>query len=342
MSKLPRVSIGLPVYNGEKYISESMDALLGQTFEDFELIISDNASTDSTGDICREYATRDSRVRYIRQPRNIGLSPNHNFVVDEARGEYFKWAAADDLYARDLLLSCVSALDEHPEVVLAHSWTAAVDNGGNVTQAYSYPLKTDSPSAPERLRSFLFGSSGMFEVPGSGNHDLVRIDHNGILRACDEYGVMRTSVLRKIKPFDSYHHPDRIIVAELLLHGPFHLTPDWMYFRRDHEGRAYKSSLQARCAIQDPKRANRLKNPTIRLVGEYLLGYVGAISRAPLSPGVKRECFRQLALWVADRGGSAILPRRLEPFVDDLPTGRSRPATVLDTVAGQAAKRGRP
>jgi glycosyltransferase involved in cell wall biosynthesis len=341
VSAAPRVSVGLPVYNGEKYISESIDALLGQTFEDFELIISDNASTDSTADICREYAKQDSRVRYIRQPANIGLSPNHNFVAEEARGEYFKWAAADDLYGRDLLRSCVTALDQHPQVVLAHSWTAAVDNAGEVTQAYSYPLKTDSPSAPERFRSFLFGSSGMFEMPGSGNHKLVRIDHNGILRACDEYGVIRTSVLRKVKPHDSYHHEDRIVVSELLLHGPFHLTPDWMYFRRDHPGRAYKTSLQARCAILDPRRANRMKNPTARLVGEYMLGYVGAIRRAPLTPADKRECMRQLGLWMADRGGSAILPRHLEPFVDDLLPGQSRPTTVVDRVAGQARKESR-
>ena len=81
MNTAPRLTIGLPVYNGEKYIAESLDALLGQSYTDFELIISDNASTDSTGDICRQYEKQDSRVRYVRQPQNIGLAPNHNFVV---------------------------------------------------------------------------------------------------------------------------------------------------------------------------------------------------------------------------------------------------------------------
>ena len=80
MSIVPKLSVGLPVYNGAEYVAESIEALLGQTFEDFELIISDNASTDDTGDICRRYEKRDSRVRYFRQPRNIGLAPNHNFV----------------------------------------------------------------------------------------------------------------------------------------------------------------------------------------------------------------------------------------------------------------------
>ena len=118
MNAAPRLSIGLPVYNGEKYLAESLNALLGQSYEDFELIISDNASTDSTADICRQYAKQDARIRYIRQGHNIGLAPNHNFVFRESRGALFKWAASDDLYGRDLMQRCVTALDEHPDVVL--------------------------------------------------------------------------------------------------------------------------------------------------------------------------------------------------------------------------------
>jgi glycosyltransferase involved in cell wall biosynthesis len=329
MNAVPRLSIGLPVYNGQKYLQEAVDALLSQSFEDFELIISDNASTDETGDICRAYARQDPRVRYIRQPRNIGLSPNHNFVADEARGELFKWAAADDLYGPELLRSCVQALDEHPDAVLAHSWTAAVDAAGTVTQAYSYPLKTDSPRPPERFRSFLFGCSGMFEAPGTDGRHLVRIDHDGILRACDEYGVIRTGVLRSIAPRGSYNDPDRILITELLLRGPFSIVPDWMYFRRDHDERVHNSSVHDRCAIFDPRRASKLKNPAVRLMGEYVLAYVAAIRRAPVSAADRRECLRQLALWVADHAGGAVLPRHLEPFVDDLPADRRRPVSAL-------------
>jgi glycosyltransferase involved in cell wall biosynthesis len=318
MSARPRLSVGLPVYNGQRYLADAIDSLLSQSFEDFELIISDNASNDSTADICQRYARQDSRVRYIRQTRNIGLSPNHNFVVDESRGEFFKWAACDDLYGRDLLLRCVEALDAYPHVVLAHSWTAAIDDAGNVTQAYKYPLATDSPSAPERLRSFLFGSSGLFESSKTGSRRLVRMDNNGILRACDEYGVIRTDVLRKVGPHDSYHHEDRIVVGELLLHGPFYETPDWLYFRRDHEGRAYKSKLRDRCAILDPRRANRLRHPTARLMAEYLWGYVAAIRRAPLSPEDRSACYRELTHWIADRAVSSVLPRHLEPLDEHL------------------------
>ena len=107
MSGVPRLSIGLPVYNGDRYLANALDALLGQSYKDFELIISDNASTDKTPEICRRYEKLDARVRYCRQLRNIGSTPNHNFVVAEARGELFKWASYDDLY-REIFLNVAS------------------------------------------------------------------------------------------------------------------------------------------------------------------------------------------------------------------------------------------
>jgi glycosyltransferase involved in cell wall biosynthesis len=103
MTSVPRLSIGLPVYNGEEYLAESLDALLGQSYEDFELIITDNASTDGTEAICRRYVNKDSRVRYERLVKNIGAANNHNHVFSLTRGELFKWASHDDLYGRDLL-----------------------------------------------------------------------------------------------------------------------------------------------------------------------------------------------------------------------------------------------
>ena len=280
MSTAPRLTIGLPVYNGEKYVAESLEALLGQTFTDFELIISDNASTDSTGDICRSFEKQDSRVRYFRQPQNVGLSPNHNFVVEQARTELFKWASNDDLYARDLVERCIDAIDKYPDVVLAHSWTAMVDESGTVTKAFEYPLNTASHRAPERFRSLLFDSGGD-----------------------DDYGVMRTEVLRRTAMKESYHHADRTIVAELSLYGRFHQVPDWLYFRRDHADRAERAcpSMRSRCVNMDPRRADPLRHPAVRLYGEYIWGYVSAIRRAPLSGAERRECYRYLVQWLATR-----------------------------------------
>ena len=124
-----------------------------------------------------------------------------------------------------------TALDEHPDVVLAHSWEAAIDGNGNVTQSLDYPLVTDSPRAPDRFRSILFGSSGLFDegvfyggkgAPvnrAAGPGGFVRVDNRGILRACDMYGVIRADVLRRVAPLGSYHHADRILACEISLHG---------------------------------------------------------------------------------------------------------------------------
>lgn len=106
----PQVSIGMPVYNGAKFIREALDSLLAQTFTDFELTISDNASTDGTEAICREYAAKDQRIRYVRQPENLGAAANFRFVLDEAVGEYFMWAAADDLWVPNFIYKCQQML----------------------------------------------------------------------------------------------------------------------------------------------------------------------------------------------------------------------------------------
>ncbi|MEV3869666.1 glycosyltransferase family 2 protein [Streptomyces sp. NPDC049906] len=306
----PRLSIGLPVYNGEEYLAEALDALLGQTYEDFELVVSDNASTDGTPDICRRYAAQDPRIRYLRLPRNIGAAPNHNYVFTQCRGELFKWASHDDLYARDLLRSCVEALDERPEVILAHSGQAVIDGDGRVKVPYEYGLATDSPRAPERFRSMLF-------EPGGD----------------DFYGVMRAEVLRRVKPHDSYHHADRTFVSEIGLHGPFHQVPELLYFRRDHPTRAERAnpSKRSRCVNLDPRRAGLL-HPTPRLLAEYVWGFVAAIRRAPLSPADRRACYRHLAAWATSRArpGSGervedrtpIDPHRFDVSIDALVAGR--------------------
>ena len=311
MSTVPRLSVGLPVYNGSSYLAESIEALLGQTFEDFELIISDNASTDETPDVCRHYEKLDSRVRYFRQPRNIGLAPNHNFCVEQARGELFKWAAGDDLYARDLLAKCVAALDEYPQVVLVHSYTAMIDGDGKVFQANAYPLASSSPRAPDRFRSLLNDSGGD-----------------------DDGGVMRKDVLLRTAMKESYHHADRTIITEVALHGPFYQVPEWLYFRRDHPDRAERShpSIRGRCANMDPRRANRWTNPVPRLLAEYVLAYVRMIQRSPLTPAERRECYRYLAEWMGRRSKPHRIVTAESPVATDNP-----PLSVDQVVAGRGA-----
>ena len=110
--KLPIVSIGMPVYNGEKYIYDALNSLQAQTFTDFELIISDNASTDRTRQICQEYALRDKRIIYLRQNDNIGAAANFQFVLDSARSSTFMWAAYDDKWTKNYLMDAMALLGE--------------------------------------------------------------------------------------------------------------------------------------------------------------------------------------------------------------------------------------
>ena len=289
----PAVSIGLPVYNGERYLRNSLDALLAQTFTDFELIISDNASTDSTAAICQEYTARDCRIRYVRQRTNIGAAPNHNFVAALARGRLFKWASHDDLYHPDLLRQCVEALEAHPEVVLAHCWDAYVDETGEMTSLAPYRLDTANPSARARLRSLLY-------TPG-GN---------------DFYGVIRTDVLRRVRPHQTYYNADRTFMAGLVLAGPFHQVPRVLYFRREHPNRASHGTRRARAATLAPGRANRIRNPMLRMYVEYVLDFARAVWLAPVTRRERFWCLLEVAGWVL----SCLWPGRRRALLEQIGT----------------------
>jgi glycosyltransferase involved in cell wall biosynthesis len=296
------VTIGLPVYNGEEYLEHSLNGLLAQTLTDFELIISDNASTDRTAEICQEYARRDPRIRYVRQPTNIGAGPNHNILVPMAQGRYFKWASHDDLYAPELLEKCVTALESHPDVVLAHVHDGLIDEAGTITALPSYSLDTSSPDAHVRLRSLLRANGGN-----------------------DFYGVMPIEVLRRIRPHDSYHHADRTFMAQLVLSGPFVQVPEVLYYRREHPGRASRArSTRQVAANLDPRRADRLRHPLIRLYAEYVLGFLGAVWREPLSTVERARCTVEVARWMAERSrpsrARALLTHGGKHFVEPIVT----------------------
>jgi glycosyltransferase involved in cell wall biosynthesis len=280
MSDIPKLTIGLPVYNGEEYLAESLTALLGQTFTDFELVISDNASTDRTGEICREFMAKDHRIRYVRQPVNIGAGPNHNILVGYAKAPYFKWASHDDLYAPELLERCVETLDAHPEAVLVHAYEAYIGEDGAVVSEFAYTLATDADRPSDRFHALLFGMGGD-----------------------DFYGVIRTDVLRQVKPHDSYHHADRTFTTEIALYGKFLQVPEVLYFRRDHPNRAERSgSIRIRAANMDPKRAVKWRHPAARLYIEYIWGFISAVLRAPMSWGERAACFRHIGAWLFSRG----------------------------------------
>ncbi|HUI93304.1 MAG TPA: glycosyltransferase [Chitinivibrionales bacterium] len=171
-SKLPGVSIGMPVYNDEKYISHALDSLLAQSFEDFELIISDNASTDRTGEICKAYAAKDSRIRYIRQSANVGPQANFMYLLSHATGEFFMWAASDDLWDSKFISTLFDALKRNEQATSAFCPFLYIDEDNKAighTQSFDYSGK----SAFLRIAKFCYYYNDAF-IYGLHRRELIK------------------------------------------------------------------------------------------------------------------------------------------------------------------------
>ena len=208
---IPKVSIGLPVYNGEPFLSETLVAILAQTYENFELIICDNASTDATEKICRRYAAQDKRISYYRQQHNIGATGNFNQVFQLSSGKYFKWAAHDDLIAPDYLNQCVAILDRDRSVVLCHSQVQIINERGKFLCSYNIKLDTNSPNPVTRFYELL-------------SHHL----------CYPIFGLIRASTLEKTSLMGNYGHTDGVLLASIALQGRFYEIPQPLFFSRNH------------------------------------------------------------------------------------------------------------
>ena len=233
----PIVSIGLAVYNGEQFLQQAIDSILRQTYTDFELIISDNASTDATGQICEDYGRRDPRIRYSRNATNIGGARNENLTVTLARGRYFRWAAHDDYVEPTLLERCVDVLDRDPEIVICYTQVREVFVGSEETRIISRN-SADSPSAAKRFASILLSNDFLEET----------------------YGLMRIDALRSTRLQADYTASDRTLMAELSLHGPFHEVPEPLFVKRLHAKNEYVD-WRTRLAWFDPERAGEITFP---------------------------------------------------------------------------------
>lgn len=264
----PAVSIGLPVRNGEKYLREAIDSLLAQTYSDFELIISDNASTDNTALICQEYARRDSRIRYCRFEQNIGAAGNYNHVFEISHGRYFKWAAHDDICAPEFLSRCLAALEKDGSLVLCYPQVIIIDENGCPIGGYDEGKNLASGSVVDRFKQ-------LFQSP----------------KECNAvFGVIRSDALARTSLIGSYFAADRNLLAELALLGRFHEVPERLFLRRDHPHtslRANRSNVD-RAAWFNPMKVNKAVLPTWKRLYEY----AKAIVRSPNSFSVKLTCCR--------------------------------------------------
>jgi glycosyltransferase involved in cell wall biosynthesis len=276
-AKKPRVSIGAAVYNGERFLEATLDSFLQQTFKDFELIISDNGSTDRTKEICLQMAAKDSRVRYARSDRNRGAAWNHNRAAELARGEYFMWAPHDDQFAPEFLERCVAGLDQNPDVVFCHASAIDIDEVGNVLgrEVHRCNCSSDLPSVRFWEQLVVHGGQNF-------------------------YGLMRTAALRQIAPHQTFPWAERPLFAELSLYGKYQVVPGDLYFKRQHPGQisAIRSSPRAESIVLDPARARWWRHRTSLMLAEYVLSFFKAVQRAPLSSRERRRCYVLLVRWV--------------------------------------------
>lgn len=287
MHSKPLVSVGLFVYNGERFMEEALTSILNQTFTDFELIISDNASTDRTEEIAKAYARRDERIRCYRAEKNMGPGWNARRVYELATGKYFKWAAVDDLLEPDLLRRCVEILERDPGCVVAYAKTKEVDVNGTFIRNYISPMKADSNDPVTRFREML------------PPHMCYQI-----------YGVMRMSALRQIPPQGIYVNGDGVLLARMSLIGRFYEVPEHLFISRRHMGQS-STILPARLTQPrfrlthrwpqlpclewwDPAKIGAVTFPQLRQLLEYFL----SIYRAPLSVRQKVRCYPLLLLWI--------------------------------------------
>jgi glycosyltransferase involved in cell wall biosynthesis len=297
---MPRVSIGLPVYNGARFLPRALEALVNQTFTDLEIIICDNASTDATEEICRLFAARDPHVRYLRNATNVGAGKNYNRTFELSSGEYFKWAAHDDVCEPTFVEQCVEALDRMPGVVAAFPRMVDIDEHGTLLGV------RNSSHIPRAYRGAAERAYVRFK-------NLIRTDYT----VEEIFGVIRADVLRKTPLILSYTDSDRTLLAELGLHGKLYEVPEVLFLHRLHAGMSTQQYTDwgARSAWFDPAMAGRRVFPHWRQLAEYGKG----VLRVPIGAVNRVLCFGLMLQWtVRHRAGLAaeflqIMPGQRKP-----------------------------
>lgn len=277
----------MPVYNGAATIEAALDALLAQTFGDFELIVSDNASTDATGAVVQVVAARDPRVRYVRQATNIGANGNYSYVAQVARGEYLKWASASDWCAPSFLERCMLALDANPGAVVAAPRTRLFMGSPSDGIDYAHDIKVLDATPSARLIHL--------------NRD---IQLNNAFN-----GLIRLSALRQTRLIEPYQQADMVLMGHLALLGKYLLVDEPLFYRRMEP--ATSTALQDAEAV----RRHHYPTPTVRSlfqVWKRHAGWFRAAMAAPMPAGERLKVLTYLArhlVWdrralAADLGGA--------------------------------------
>jgi glycosyltransferase involved in cell wall biosynthesis len=286
----PRVSIGMPVYNAENFLREAIESIRAQTFRDLEIVISDNCSTDRTPEICEEYAKTDSRIRYFRNPKNLGAGYNHTRVAELARGEFFKWQSRDDLCDHTFLERCVAVLDGDPAVVLCHSKTQLIDERGAIIGVYGRQLETDCDRPSVRFRELIWHDHKCYQI----------------------YGLMRLDTMRSVGGMPCCVGGDDVLLARLALAGRLHEIPELLFSSRQHSAQSGRT-LPAHFGLHrrrlfpravgtlppldwwDPTRKGKVAFPEATLLRHY----VSALFHARIGLRERAWSFLCLLPWMA-------------------------------------------
>jgi glycosyltransferase involved in cell wall biosynthesis len=247
----PKVSIGLPVHNGERFLAEAVESILAQSYGDFELVISDNASTDGTPDICADYARRDRRIRHVRQPENLGAAPNYNYVFERSSAPFFKWAAHDDRIRPGFLDACMGAHESAAvPPALVYSASEFIDETGAVIGPDRAGLRADSSLAAIRAFEVLQGLSLVTAIAG----------------------VFRRDALSRTRLIGSFASADYVLLLETAIAGRIrHVEGEPLFQRRVHAAMSRRANVTEQEVLRwfDPKATSTLR-PQTRLYLEYL------------------------------------------------------------------------
>lgn len=266
----PEITVGVPVYNGRRYLGAAIEAILSQTFAGFELLIADNDSSDGSLEIAREWEARDSRITVMPSATNLGAAPNFNRLFAAARGKYFKWAACDDLIEPAFLQVCHEALEQDPAAVLTYTDTLDIDaEGGVLGPIYDSKLEM-RVSCPDPVPRF---------------RDLILCDHS----CTSIFGLIRRDALRNSGLIGSYAGSDRVLLAQLALRGPFIRVREPLMLHREHPDRSTRAipHLRDRAAWFDSSLSKARTFPHWRILREY----AATVLRARLAIRQKALCF---------------------------------------------------
>jgi len=275
------VSIGLPVYNGENFLEDAIRSVLAQTYEDLELIVSDNASTDRSAEIARDFAASDARVRYFRNDRNLGAAPNYNRAWAEGTGSLFKWLSHDDRITPSYVAATVAALDETPDAVLCNTVIDYIDEHGAVFTTYDSGLALASGAEPSRRFAAMVLRS----------------------HACiDFFGMARRKAMVGSLLHGSYHGADRAYLGQMALRGRLLQLPEQLVQMREHRNRYTRNNPDAKARrLWHDSSAKTATMPSLYLYRQYLR----LVQQEQLSPLERRRCLGVLARWWASNWNAA-------------------------------------